>query len=136
MKITRTIIPKDLATNSLLSSFLPFLQIRRISGFQQVGGLVTINISVFCSQQVTSYSALQPYRIQQNFITDCCFCSYYSSMVLGLYILHKVGRITVTECDMKSAKAIEGDIFVKLQINICKFQNSNKFQNIAINNAN
>ena len=57
-------------------------------------------------------------------------------MVLGPYILDKVARITMTERDMRSAKVIAGDIFVKLQIIIPKFQNSNKFQTIDSNNAN
>ena len=57
-------------------------------------------------------------------------------MVLGPYILDKVARITMTEGDMRSVKVIAGDIFVKLQIIIPKFQNSNKFQTIGSNNAN
>ena len=57
-------------------------------------------------------------------------------MVLGPYILHKVARITMTEGDMRSVKVIAGDIFVKLQIIIPKFQNSNKFQTIDSNSAN
>ena len=51
MKIIVTIIPTDLVTNLLLSSFCPFLQTKnqkQESGFQQVGGLVTRNISAFC----------------------------------------------------------------------------------------
>ena len=40
MKIIVTITPTDLVTNSLLSPFCP--------GFQEVGGLVTRNISAFC----------------------------------------------------------------------------------------
>ena len=49
MKTMITIIYTDLVTNLLLSSFCPFLQTKhKGSGFQQVGGLVTINISVFC----------------------------------------------------------------------------------------
>ena len=44
-----TIIPTDLVTNSLLSSFSCVLQTeKQESGFQQVGGLVLRNISVFC----------------------------------------------------------------------------------------
>ena len=44
-----TIIPTDLVTNSLLSSFSRVLQTeKQESGFQQVGGLVLRNISVFC----------------------------------------------------------------------------------------
>ena len=57
-------------------------------------------------------------------------------MVLGPYILDKVARITMTEGDMRSVKVIAGHIFVKLQIIIPKFQNSNKFQTIDSNNAN
>ena len=57
-------------------------------------------------------------------------------MVLGPYILDKVARITMTEGDMRSVKVIAGDIFVKLQIIIPKFQNSYKFQTIDSNNAN
>ena len=49
MKIILTIIPTDLVTNSLLSSFCPFLQTKKKeSGFHQVGGLVTRNISAVC----------------------------------------------------------------------------------------
>ena len=55
MKIIVTIIPTDLVTNLLLSSFCPFQ--KQESGFQQVGGLVTRNISDFLS--VTSRAILQ-----------------------------------------------------------------------------
>ena len=49
MKIIVTVIPKDLVTNLLLSSFCPFLQTKKQeSGFQQVGGLVMRNIFAFC----------------------------------------------------------------------------------------
>ena len=54
MKIIVTIIPTYLVINLLLSSFFHFLQQKQEqkqkqeSGFQQVGGLVTRNISVFC----------------------------------------------------------------------------------------
>ena len=45
MKIVVIIIPTDLVTNSLLSSFCPYLQPKKQeSGFEQVGGLVTKNI--------------------------------------------------------------------------------------------
>ena len=44
-----TIIPTDLVTNSLLSSFSRVLQTeKQESVFQQVGGLVLRNISTFC----------------------------------------------------------------------------------------
>ena len=46
MKITVTIIFTDLVTNLLLSSFLT--NQKQESGFQEVGGLVTRNLSVFC----------------------------------------------------------------------------------------
>ena len=47
MKRNVTIIPTDLVTNSLLSSFCPFLQTKKKeSDFQQDGGQVTRNISV------------------------------------------------------------------------------------------
>ena len=47
MKIIVTIFPTYLVTNFLLSSFLSFLtNQRQESGFKQVGGLVTRNISV------------------------------------------------------------------------------------------
>ena len=45
MKTTVAILLKDLVANSFVSSFCPFLQTK--SDFQQVGGLVTINIYVF-----------------------------------------------------------------------------------------
>ena len=49
MKIIVTIIPTDLVTNFLLSSFLSFLtNQKQESVFQEVGGPVTRNISVFC----------------------------------------------------------------------------------------
>ena len=48
MEIIGTKIPTDLVTNSLLSSFCPFLHIKKQkSGFQEVGDLVMRNISVF-----------------------------------------------------------------------------------------
>ena len=47
VKIIVTIIPIDSITNSLLSSFCPFRQTQQQSGFLQVGGLMTRNISVF-----------------------------------------------------------------------------------------
>ena len=48
MKIIVTIIPTDLATNLFLSSFCFLTNQKQESGFQQVGGLVKRNISVFC----------------------------------------------------------------------------------------
>ena len=48
MKIIVTIIPTDLVTNLLLSSFSFLTNQKQESGFQQVGDLVTRNISVFC----------------------------------------------------------------------------------------
>ena len=48
MKIIVTIIPTDLSTNSLLSLFLSFPRNQKQPKFQQVSGLVTRNISVFC----------------------------------------------------------------------------------------
>ena len=49
MKIIVTIIPTDLVANSPLFSFLSFLTNQKQElGFQQVGGLVTRIISVFC----------------------------------------------------------------------------------------
>ena len=48
MKIIVTIIATDLVTNLHLSFFLSFLtNHKQESGFQQAGGLVTRNISVF-----------------------------------------------------------------------------------------
>ena len=53
-----TIIPTDLVTNSVLSFFLSFLtNQKQESGFQQVGGLVTRNISVVL--YIASYALLQ-----------------------------------------------------------------------------
>ena len=50
MKLIAIIIPTDLVTNSLLLSFCPFLLTnhKQELGFQQVGGLVTRSLSVFC----------------------------------------------------------------------------------------
>ena len=49
MKIIITIIPTYLVTNLLLSPFFSFLtNQKQESGFQQVGGLVTKIIFVFC----------------------------------------------------------------------------------------
>ena len=49
MKIIVTIIPTDLVTNFAFTLFLSFLtNEKQESGFQQVGGLVSRNISVFC----------------------------------------------------------------------------------------
>ena len=47
MKIIITIIPTDLVTNWLLSFFSFFVNQKQESGFQQVGGLLMGNISVF-----------------------------------------------------------------------------------------
>ena len=46
MKRIISTIPTGLVTNSLLSSFCPFLQTKNKNQVQQVGGLVTINISL------------------------------------------------------------------------------------------
>ena len=48
MNIIVTIIPTDLVTNSLLPLFALSYKPKHESSFQQVGGLVTINITVFC----------------------------------------------------------------------------------------
>ena len=64
MKIVVTIIPTDLVTNLLLSFFLSFLtNQKQESGFQQVGGLVTRNISVFCLRPVVLYFKDMPNSI-------------------------------------------------------------------------
>ena len=65
MKIIAPIIPTDLVTKSLLSKiFLSFLtNQRQKSGFQQVGGLVIGNISVFCLWQVALYFKAVPNSI-------------------------------------------------------------------------
>ena len=48
MKLIIAVIPTDLVTNLLLSSFFPFFTSQKQeSCFQQVDGLVTRNISVF-----------------------------------------------------------------------------------------
>ena len=49
MKKIVTMIPTDLVTNSLLSSFCFLTNQKYKSRFQQVGGLVPRNISAFCS---------------------------------------------------------------------------------------
>ena len=48
MKIIVAIILAHLVTNSLLFSLSFLTNQKQGSGFQQAGGLVTINISVFC----------------------------------------------------------------------------------------
>ena len=61
MNIIVTIIPTDLVTNSHLSSFcLFFTNQKQESDFQQVGGLITRNISVFLFQQVALYFKVMP----------------------------------------------------------------------------
>ena len=62
MKIIVTIIPADLVTNSLLSFFCSPNQ-KKESGFQQVGGLVTRNNSVFCLKWVVLYFKAIPNSI-------------------------------------------------------------------------
>ena len=64
MKIAVTLIPTDLVTNLLLFYFCPFLQTKKNeSGFQQVGAMVTRNISVFCLKRVTFYFKAMPNSI-------------------------------------------------------------------------
>ena len=64
MKIIVTIIPTDLVTNWLLFLFLSVLtNQKQESGFQQVGGLVTRNISVFCLLQVALFLKAMPNSI-------------------------------------------------------------------------
>ena len=63
MKIILTITSTDLVTKSLLSSFFLKLQSKKESGFQQIGGLVTRKISVFCLYQVTPYFKALPNSI-------------------------------------------------------------------------
>ena len=55
MKIIVTTIPTDLVTNSLLSSLSFLTNQKQRSDFQQVGGLVMRNISVFYLQRVALY---------------------------------------------------------------------------------
>ena len=61
MKIIVTIIPKDLVTHLLFLSFLT--NQKQESGSQQVGGLVTKNISVFCLLRVAQYFKTMPNSI-------------------------------------------------------------------------
>ena len=50
MKLMVTVFPTNLVVNLLLSLFLSILRNEKLeSDFQQVGGLVKKNISVFCS---------------------------------------------------------------------------------------
>ena len=56
------------------------------SGFQQVGGLVTGNNSVFCLQRVTLYLKAKPNSIDFHkgiflHVLTFSYCSYYSSIV-------------------------------------------------------
>ena len=62
-KIIITIIPTNLVTISLLSLVCPFVETKKQeSNFQQVGGLVTRNISFFVYSE--SRSTLKVCRIQ------------------------------------------------------------------------
>ena len=64
----------NLVTNSLLSLLCPFTEAKKQeSNFQEVGNLVTRNISVFCLEQAILYST----RYSCLYYT----CLYYSSMV-------------------------------------------------------
>ena len=64
MKIIEAIIPKDLVTYLLLSSFCPFLQTKdKNQVFRKLGGLVTRNISVFCLERVALYFKAMPKSI-------------------------------------------------------------------------
>ena len=65
MKIIVTIIPTNLVANSILFLFCLFVQ-KQEPKFQQVGDLVTRNISAFCLLRVALYFIV--YRIQQIFI--------------------------------------------------------------------
>ena len=61
MKIIVTTILIYLVTNLLLSFFFSFLtNQKQESGFQQVGGLVTRNISIFCLERVVLYFKAMP----------------------------------------------------------------------------
>ena len=61
MEIIVNIIPPDLVTKLILSSFCSFLQTKKKKkkkkklGFQQVDGLVMRKISIFCLWRVTLY---------------------------------------------------------------------------------
>ena len=72
MNIIVTIIPTDLLTNSLL------YKTKKESAFQQVGGLVTRNISVFCLKRVVLYFKAMPNSVD--------FLNEFSYM-LFLYVL-------------------------------------------------
>ena len=64
MKIIVSIIPTDLVINSF-KLFLSFLtNQKQESGFQQGGGLVTGNISVFCLWRVALYFKAMPNSIK------------------------------------------------------------------------
>ena len=85
-----TIIPTDLVTNSLWFLFLSFLtNQKQESGFQQVGGLVTRNISVFCLLQVALYLKAMSNSIDfyKSFLTCSHYTrSYHSSMYQQVHI--------------------------------------------------
>ena len=66
MKIIVTIIPTDLVTNSLLSSLCSFLQTKNKNQKQNVGRLVTRNISDFCLWRVAFYFKAMPNSIDFN----------------------------------------------------------------------
>ena len=86
MKRIATIIPTDLVTNSLLSSFWTFLQTKtriRFSASWWSG-----NEKYFCSLFIASRALLQSDAefnrlLKRNFIT-CYSCLYFSSMTLSM----------------------------------------------------
>ena len=65
MKIIVATIPTDLVTNLFLYFFLSFLTYhKQESGFQQIGGLVTRNICIFCLERVVLYFKAMPNSIE------------------------------------------------------------------------
>ena len=70
--------------------FIPVLSFRRNqkqeSKFQQVGDLVTRNISPFCLYRLYFKAMPKSIDFYKDFLT-CYSCSYYSSMVLLIFIV-------------------------------------------------
>ena len=84
MKIIVTKIPADFVTNSLLSSFCPFLQAKtriRFSASWWSGSK-----KYFCFLFIASRALLQSHtefnRLLQGNFLKCYSCSYYSSMII------------------------------------------------------
>ena len=93
----KAIFPTDLVINSLFSFFCPFPVIssffltnqKHKSGFQQVVGLVTRNISILCLQQVALYFKTMQYSIEFTFLIyfSCLYCTSMFVAIVSVSIL-------------------------------------------------